>query len=673
MLYDRIEFPDNAPLRFCIIEVDEYPFHMHEDVLEIIFALEGTLELDVVNNVLQLRAGDIYICSPNELHRLCACGGTRGIVMLIHLNLEVYKPEFPDISTYQFANSALEKNRTGIQILGNYLKKQIPKLLDRNERGWTDFKEIGDKILRILIKEFQCYYLGNFFPEFNPAYKDNELQLKRIRRIIDYIYLNYNKPIMIKDVADMEHISTYHLTYILKNGCGMGFRMFLNMARVEQSAAKLLGTGMGLQAIAYESGFSKYKYFSESFEKVFRMTPQEYRQRYQDRTILVRKRRVRELEGAELEALIRKFCSKSEEIKLDLNVTYPAKRFRKPRCIHLPGLQYDHITGLPMLKQLKSELDFDQVGIDMAFLRRYKNNLKALGYMLSDFLGLRAGIRICLAGGESLLGLRGYLEFFSAQCDPAEGKLVFLIAMEGEEERAQAAELKHFISTYGFAASIVERSAAVECNPIHASGYMPCFMLHAMFQGESLHADQITLTDELGPAGGGLALMTAAGLKTPVYHLLYLLARMDDSIIEEGEMYFVTQKEGKADFQVLIYYYDECFDALFQDASKAAEHATFMDLVAKDCDSNREVALQINHISGNYAMRRYRLTSEDYQSKYRETPFLSYGGLSEETVGVLNATLAPETTLSMLEATGTYSVDCKLGPFEILLLSFEKL
>ena len=68
MLYETIAFPDNAPLQCSIVEVEEYPFHMHDDVLEIMFALEGSFELTVVNNVLDMKAGDIYVSCPRELH-----------------------------------------------------------------------------------------------------------------------------------------------------------------------------------------------------------------------------------------------------------------------------------------------------------------------------------------------------------------------------------------------------------------------------------------------------------------------------------------------------------------------------------------------------------------------------------------------------------------------------
>ena len=339
MLYETIAFPDNAPLQCSIVEVEEYPFHMHDDVLEIMFALEGSFELTVVNNVLDMKAGDIYVSCPRELHRLCAYPHTRGTVMLLHINVEAYRAEFPDLRTYQFANSALENNTAGIQMLGSYLKKQLPRLLDRTGTETAAYREVGEKILNTLIKEFQCYYLGSGFPEFNNAYKGNELQLRRIRRITDYIYRNYNKPIRIEDVAAM-----------------------------------LLEGGKGLQTIAYECGFSKYKYFSDGFEKSFRTTPQQYRRRYQSRTIAVQAYSCRALEGQELELLLQKFCRKSEEISLDWGGRYEEKPLRRPRCVSLAGAAYDHITCFPELRRLREELGLDTVALDLDFLRRYRNS-----------------------------------------------------------------------------------------------------------------------------------------------------------------------------------------------------------------------------------------------------------------------------------------------------------
>ena len=81
MLYDRVSFPNHAAMAASLVRIADYPFHMHKDVLEIIFLLEGRLELTVVNNVLEMESGDIYISSSNELHRLRAVEEQDNLVM----------------------------------------------------------------------------------------------------------------------------------------------------------------------------------------------------------------------------------------------------------------------------------------------------------------------------------------------------------------------------------------------------------------------------------------------------------------------------------------------------------------------------------------------------------------------------------------------------------------
>ena len=632
MLYETIAFPDNAPLQCSIVEVEEYPFHMHDDVLEIMFALEGSFELTVVNNVLDMKAGDIYVSCPRELHRLCAYPHTRGTVMLLHINVEAYRAEFPDLRTYQFANSALENNTAGIQMLGSYLKKQLPRLLDRTGTETAAYREVGEKILNTLIKEFQCYYLGSGFPEFNNAYKGNELQLRRIRRITDYIYRNYNKPIRIEDVAAM-----------------------------------LLEGGKGLQTIACECGFSKYKYFSDGFEKSFRTTPQQYRRRYQSRTIAVQAYSCRALEGQELELLLQKFCRKSEEISLDWGGRYEEKPLRRPRCVSLAGAAYDHITCFPELRRLREELGLDTVALDLDFLRRYRNSPRVLNYILNDLWSLRMRLRVCVPPGEPLRGLREELEPLRERFLRPGGELeVIVLAAPGEEEHART--LAEALSAGRLPVRVTGAEHRPEANALYGSGYMPGYLIHTMASSRGSRMPRLTLLD----GDSGVALLTPEGLKRPVYHLLSLLEQLGDTVIAQGDMYLAARQSGREDIQVLLYHYDACFDTLFEGGSRVEEQATFVELM-KDHDYNREVTLSVRGMTGRFAIRKYRLTSEEYASRYRDFPLPPADGLSAETLRVLNGTLAPEMSLNLLELDGAYHLTLKLAPFEILLLCFEKL
>ena len=454
MLYDDVEFSGGAALKAAVLEMEADPYHMHKDVLEIVFTLEGAVELTVVNNVLRMEEGDIYICSSNELHCLQAIEETENLVLLLHVNLSIYKPEFPDINTYQFANSAIERNRTGVQILGSYLKKQLPRFMAGERADLGMLREIGDNILRILIREFQCYNLGKGYPEFNKTYRDNEVQLGRVRRISDYIYANYNQPIKVEDAAATEHISANHLTHIMKNGTGVSFRTFLNLARVEKSATLLLENEKSLQAVAYECGFSKYKYFAASFEKSFRMSPQQYREKYKDRTIFRQRGRFRQLEGEELETWLKSLSGTREELFLDLSQPRRESAFFKPGCVNLWGFRYDHVTDFPLLRDLRKKMSFEMIGIDDDFLRRYRSSPRAMSYILTDFQALQVGLRIHISSRTTPQLLEDFLcRLESLWGRPVPGMAEFFISA-AEPEDAQARRLKRMVERRGIAVDV---------------------------------------------------------------------------------------------------------------------------------------------------------------------------------------------------------------------------
>ena len=70
---------------------------------------------------------------------------------------------------------------------------------------------------------------------------------------------------------------------------------------------------------------------------------------------------------------------------------------------------------------------------------------------------------------------------------------------------------------------------------------------------------------------------------------------------------------------MLLYHYDACFDTLFEGGSRVEEQAPFVELM-KDHDYNREVTLSVRGMTGRFAIRKYRLTSEEYASRYRDFP-----------------------------------------------------
>ena len=69
---------------------------------------------------------------------------------------------------------------------------------------------------------------------------EDPVQASRISRIIQYIYAEHARRITLEELADMEHLSTFYLSHLIKENIGMSFRDFLCFARVELSEIPLL-------------------------------------------------------------------------------------------------------------------------------------------------------------------------------------------------------------------------------------------------------------------------------------------------------------------------------------------------------------------------------------------------------------------------------------------------
>ena len=304
---------------------------------------------------------------------------------------------------------------------------------------------------------------------------------------------------------------------------------------------------------------------------------------------------------------------------------------------------------------------------DAAARRALERYLDGLSVGLINLANVLFPEVICLGGGISAADHDLLLEPLRERFLRPGGELEVIVpAAPGEEERART--LAEALSAFRLPVRVTGAEHRPEANALYGSGYMPGYLLHTMASSRGSRMPRLTLLD----GDSGVALLTPEGLKRPVYHLLSLLEQLGDTVIAQGDMYLAARQSGREDIQVLLYHYDACFDTLFEGGSRVEEQAPFVELM-KDHDYNREVTLSVRGMTGRFAIRKYRLTSEEYASRYRDFPLPPADRLSAETLRVLNGTLAHEMSLNLLELDGAYHLTLKLAPFEILLLCFEKL
>ncbi len=101
-----------------------------------------------------------------------------------------------------------------------------------------------------------------------------------VLKAIEHIRENYtNEDISLKSVAAHVNLSPTYFCSLFKKETGMNFSDYLSKVRIDKSAELLKRTSKTISEIAFEVGFSDYRYFSQIFKKFKGETPREYHTR----------------------------------------------------------------------------------------------------------------------------------------------------------------------------------------------------------------------------------------------------------------------------------------------------------------------------------------------------------------------------------------------------------
>lgn len=114
---------------------------------------------------------------------------------------------------------------------------------------------------------------GKFLPEDEGSGSSGFISGKAIR----YMKEHYAEKLSLNDVSEMNYISPWHLSKILKKDTGQNFVDIINEIRVDNAKKLLRNPALKIYEISERVGFSDIAYFSRVFKKITGMAPNEYR------------------------------------------------------------------------------------------------------------------------------------------------------------------------------------------------------------------------------------------------------------------------------------------------------------------------------------------------------------------------------------------------------------
>lgn len=234
--------------------------HAH-DCTELFYVVSGTGRFNVEGYLFSVSADDLVVINPNVEHTELS----RDNRPLEYIVLGV--------EGLEFASAQEEDSRYCVMPLQGQREDILPllrTLLREAAMKQTGYELICQNILEILTVE-----LGrrvDLSASADGRYASKECAL--VRRYIDS---HFKENITLSQLSDLVHINKYYLVHTFSREYGVSPISYLISRRLQESKYLLTRTNHSLSQISHMLGFSSPSYFSQSFRRVEKMSPLEYR------------------------------------------------------------------------------------------------------------------------------------------------------------------------------------------------------------------------------------------------------------------------------------------------------------------------------------------------------------------------------------------------------------
>ena len=242
--------------------------HLHPE-WELIWILDGDLAIKVEDNTYHTQTGDIVLFPPGTVHEFNA-----KTVASTFLCLQM-TPEFLNISSGITAEDLFPKKYLSSQ----QITKAKKILLEIAE---TYFNR---PFLYQMFCAGQCNLLMHEILQKMPVktlsadeLSSQKKKTNRLNRLISYVEQHYAEKIKLSDFAKLENVTMNYLSHFVKDSLNQSFQSYVNLVRFH-AACKLISTQKyKMMEVCRLTGFSDYKYFSNSFKLHSHLTPEEFSQ-----------------------------------------------------------------------------------------------------------------------------------------------------------------------------------------------------------------------------------------------------------------------------------------------------------------------------------------------------------------------------------------------------------
>lgn len=255
------------------------PWHFHPEY-ELVLILKGSGKRIVGDHIDRFKENDLVFLGSNLPHEwTCnksyydSAGIFKGEGIVIHFLHDFLGNKFMEAPENTDLVKFLDLSSQGCKFYGHTKNRLISLikdllLLNNSDKLYTLFR-----IFKTLSQSDEFNLLAS--PGFNEPFRRRGDEL--LARAWEYILVNFQKDIKIKDLLEITHMSNTTFCQTFKKTYRMSFKDYLLNVRIGYACRLLLKESMNISEIAYESGFENLSNFNRQFKKIKGVTPREYK------------------------------------------------------------------------------------------------------------------------------------------------------------------------------------------------------------------------------------------------------------------------------------------------------------------------------------------------------------------------------------------------------------
>ena len=247
----------------------------HEQ-LEILYVLNGEIQVDCGYRRYICRRGDIVIVNPCEEHFIGYHAGNPSYHCVM-IDPKFYESGTTDLCGLKYMlpingrklkfNNVIRDNERATEILLELLK-------ECREQQYAYEVAVKGNLLRLLAELFRNELSAFSIDEKVISDKTN---YDLIAPVFGYIAEKYDKKITLKELAEICCVNTSHLCRAFKKVTGKTIIEYLNEYRLSKVQMMLLTTEKSIREIAAESGYPDDRYMMRRFKATYGISPGVFR------------------------------------------------------------------------------------------------------------------------------------------------------------------------------------------------------------------------------------------------------------------------------------------------------------------------------------------------------------------------------------------------------------